>query len=171
MIRHIQNESFFNHELQAKVESFNLDASNLTNDRASTEAELAGLRGQAMNGELEGLAGLGKKRDALKAKLLTCLIDSAKLESTRAPMQADVTKAYEVEKAKRETALANRETEIKELFEKNGLESRFLQGVVNGSVAGLRQGVRDVTTAPRLETEQDKANVLEMRLQIAELMQ
>jgi hypothetical protein len=93
-----------------------------------------------------------------------------KLSGTRGGFKSAITEAYTNERAKREEILSKREAEITDIFQRHELGSRFLQGVQNESVSGLRQAVRDVVNAPQIETDSDKASVLELRSKIAELM-
>jgi hypothetical protein len=170
MIRNIETQAFFDKGLSSKIEAFNSEADKLTTERATIEGELGTIKAQAMTGDIDGLATLGKKRDQLKAKLLTNLIDSVKLSGTRGGFKSAITEAYTNERAKREEILSKREAEITDIFQRHGLGSRFLQGVLNESVSGLRQAVRDVVNVPQIETDSDKATVQELRSKIAELM-
>jgi hypothetical protein len=169
-MRNIENQAFYSKELSKQIETFNTEADKLTTERQTLEGELGGLRAQALSGDVSELAGLSKRREGLKGKLLTCLIDSVKLAGTRGGFQSAITAAYADEKAKRETALANRTEEIEQVFQRHGLSTRCLQGVMNETTAGLKNGVRDVVNAPKIETEADRATVLELRNKIAELM-
>lgn len=170
MIRQIENEAFYDKALQNKIENFNMEASGLQSDRTAIEAELATIKAQALSGEVDQLAGLAKKRDTLKAKLLTNLIDSAKLEGTRNSFRVPIEEAYKAERVKRQDTLDARLREINEVFETHGFGTRYIQGVINQTTPQLRYNVQEVIYPPKMETDIDVANVMEMRKKIAELM-
>jgi len=169
-MKSIQEETFFSLPLNSQIATFNKKAEKLTTEKAAIENELAALKVAALSGSVDELAGLTKKRDALKSRLLSCLIETAKLGEQRGSFQPQINEAFLAERQTREAALLNRTKEIETVFKEHGLASLFLQGVTLQTCQPLKGAVDAVRTVPKVLTEQDTAQMTALRNQIATMM-
>jgi hypothetical protein len=169
-MRTIEVQKFYSKDLQKKVEDFNQQAEALDSERTTLEADLAQLKADALSGDVDGLATLGKRRDGLKSRLLNNLIQAVKLAEGRGQYQAAISKAYADELKARQEALTTREAEVDAIFQREGLGTRLLQGVRVETCQPLKGAVQEVTQPPKIETETDKALITELRRRISELL-
>lgn len=170
MIRTIENQAFYDKGLSSKIEAFNSEATTLDSERGQIESELATLRTAALTGDVDGLAGLGKKRDSLKSKLLNNLIQSVKLAESKSGFQVPIEEAYFVEHKKRDNELLARGQEVEEVFKRHNLSTRLLTGVKYETCHGLRVSVADAAQPPKIENDTDRAMIVELRNKIGSLM-
>jgi hypothetical protein len=169
-MRNIEVQQFYSQDLRKGIEAFNLQAQQLDSERGQLEADLLHLKTEALSGSVEALATLTKRRENLKTKLLTNIIDSVRLAEERGKFRQPINEAYASERVKREEALAKRADEIEAVFQEHGLSMHLLNGVKLDTCAILKSAVQDVRQPPRIETEQDQALIVALRQRISEMM-
>jgi hypothetical protein len=169
-MRNIELQQFYSKDLREGIEAFNLQTEQLNTERGQLEADLAHLKTEALSGSVEALTTLTKRRDNLKTKLLTNMINTVKLAEDRSTLQEPVDQAHKEERAKLQDAQSKRMEEISFVFEKYTLPMRQLQAVTLEACQPYRAQLLSFQNVPKVENDSDRLETATLRRKIADMM-